>query len=324
MGNPVYHLRPNKAVDRNLFVESLLKLEKVYDLSQYRYIGFGSYEFDDFKLMYKSLGLIDLHSIEMDTDIFKRQQFNKPYPFVRLFNKTCGEYIDEDFDETKPTIIWLDFSEANKKHDQCKDIANICGKIKKGDILRITLNANPANIPLLNGHPESTQRDVWKIERFDWLKKELGEFFPEETTADNITKKNYPVVLLKMIKKAVYDDLDCKLFACPICSYVYSDNTQMMTVSIVFENAENKETSIKRLKEVFNGWEDYVNVGEWDKTIGIALPSLTIGEQLKIRQKFDDEEAMRQMEENMGISRDDIYTYLRFARYYPNYQPIIL
>jgi len=59
--------------------------------------------------------------------------FNKPYSCIRLFNKTCGEYFDEDFDGTKPSIVWADFSEANKKHSQCQDIANICSKMQKGD-----------------------------------------------------------------------------------------------------------------------------------------------------------------------------------------------
>ena len=324
MENPVYHLRPNKAVDRNLFVEGLIHLGKMFDISGYRYIGFGSYEFDEFKMIYRSLGIEDLHSIEMDSDVFRRQKFNRPYSSIRLFNKTCGEYFDEDYDNTRHSIVWADFSEANKKHSQCQDIANICSKMQNGDVLRITLNANPTGISTGGKDISDMSPQEKRKLRFNALKVELNEYFPDGVSEEDITKIGYPQLLLKVIKKAVYQNLDVDLSACPLCSYVYSDNTQMMTVTIIMCSVGERESYVEKLKEVFKDWEDYVNIDEWNKPITIDLPPLTVHEQLEIGQYEKNEDGAKKIEEKMGIKSDELERYLLFSRYYPNYQPVTI
>lgn len=324
MDNPVYHLRPNKAVDRNLFIESLLHLRKIENISDYRYIGFGSYEFDEFKMIHRALGIEDLHSIEMNAEVFIRQTFNKPYAYIQLFNKTCGEYFDEDFDGGKPSIVWADFSEANKKYSQCLDIANICSKMRRGNILRITLNANSAGIPISTKEASEINLQEKKKYRFNWLKKELKEFFPDNVSENDITQKKYPSFLLKVVKKAVYKNLDVDLSPCPICSYVYSDNVQMMTITIYICVTKEREKMVTELKESFKDWEAYVCIDEWDKSIKIELPALTVHEQLKIGQYEKSDDGAKKIEEEMGIKSDELYRYLLFARYYPNYQPVVI
>lgn len=39
---PFYHLRPNKSIDRNLFVQTLIGLTSVFPVADYWYTGFGS------------------------------------------------------------------------------------------------------------------------------------------------------------------------------------------------------------------------------------------------------------------------------------------
>ena len=326
MDTPIYHLRPNKTVDRNLFAESLMKLGKIQDLTKYRYIGFGSYEFDDFKLIYRTLGISDFHSIEYDSDIYKRQTFNKPYSFIELYNKTCGTYFDEDYDEEKHSIIWVDFSEANNKYEQCQDISNICGKISANDILRITFNANASGIPLLGNLKLETEipSDQKRVYRYNWLKENLGDFFPDDSSAEEITSKQYPLFLLKVLKKAVYQCLNRDCFACPISIYLYSDSTQMMTVTIFIGLSKNKEALIKDISKAFIGWDNFVTINRWDNPITINLPALTVHEQLEIRQYGEGKENLKKVKEKLGISEEDIIKYIQFARYYPNYQPIVI
>lgn len=324
MGNPAYHLRPNKAVDRNLFVESLVKIERIVDLSDYRYIGFGSYEFDEFKLIYRYLGIEDLHSIEMDSNVFRRQSFNKPYSCIELYNKTCGAYFDEDYDENKHSIIWVDFSVANDKYAQCQDIANISGKLQAGDIFRITVNANSSGVPTGDYPGPEIPRAEKKVARYTWLKSNLGKYFPDNSSETDITDNGYPLFLLKVIKKAVYQDLNSELFACPISNYVYSDNTQMMTLTLFIGLSSEKEDILKRLSTAYKGWECYININEWEEPMKIDLPPLTVHEQLEIKQHKNTDEDMRKIWEEMGIQKDEVERYLRFARYYPNFQPVLI
>lgn len=328
MDNPVYHLRPNKAVDRNLFIECLLRLRNVIELSEYRYIGFGSYEFDEFKLVYRNLGIEDLHSIEKDPDVFRRQNFNKPYSCISLFNETCGNYFDEDFDESKKSIIWADFSVANEKYAQCQDIANICSKIRETDILRITFNAQPTSIPMHGKRVDEVRPEDRKKLRFEALKEDLADYFPdgEDVCEDDITQYRYPLFLLKTIRRAVYKDLDVSLSPCPICSYVYSDHMQMMTVTIYMcsSDKEKRKKTVQKLENAYKGWESYVNLDKWDDLIKINLPPLTVHEQLEIGQYEKNMDGIKKIEEEMGIKEDELRRYLQFARYYPNFQPVII
>lgn len=316
-----YHLRPHKAVDRNLFIESLIRLRNNYDFCNYQYIGFGSYEFEDFKLIYRSLGIDDLHSIEMNTNVFKRQGFNKPYSFIQLHNTTCGSFFDEIFDNSKHSIIWADFSLANDKYSQCLDISNICGKVQAGDIIRFTLNAQPSsmdNIPSETPIPKEEKC----LHRYEFIKDELKEYFPIDSSPNDMEATSYPKFLLKAIKRAMYKDLDPDLVPCPICSYAYADNMQMITFTAIMCSTSELNETIEELKKLYNNWEQYITINSWDEVIFIKLPPLTIHEQLEICQLAKKDGNYKDIEEKIGLSQTDIERYLKFSRYYPNYQPV--
>ncbi|WP_407928292.1 O-methyltransferase, partial [Collimonas silvisoli] len=47
-----YHLRQNKAVDRQLFVDLLTKLNRYKAIGDYSYVSFGGPYLEDFKLVH--------------------------------------------------------------------------------------------------------------------------------------------------------------------------------------------------------------------------------------------------------------------------------
>ncbi|MGH7814651.1 MAG: O-methyltransferase [Candidatus Binataceae bacterium] len=53
MKAPAYHLRPNKAVDRLIFMEAIQHLEGVHPLDSYTYYGFGGPFLEDCRLIYE-------------------------------------------------------------------------------------------------------------------------------------------------------------------------------------------------------------------------------------------------------------------------------
>ena len=69
MAQPFYHLRPNKYVDRCLFVAALDRLNTKIQLKEYRYIGFGSFMFEDFKLLHDRLNINSRISLEADPTV---------------------------------------------------------------------------------------------------------------------------------------------------------------------------------------------------------------------------------------------------------------
>ena len=57
-----YHLRHNKSIDREVFLEGLSLLSKKIDVKEYTYIGFGGPMLEDFRIMHSRTSLSNLIS----------------------------------------------------------------------------------------------------------------------------------------------------------------------------------------------------------------------------------------------------------------------
>ena len=82
-----YQLRPHKAIERNLFMDLLKRIDAAnnVDLTKYRYVGFGAAFLEDFKVCHLELGIKVMDSIEMSKFAYSRQIFNNPYNFLTLY-----------------------------------------------------------------------------------------------------------------------------------------------------------------------------------------------------------------------------------------------
>lgn len=329
MNHPIYHLRPHKAVDRNLFCEVLRHLSKIIDISNYRYIGFGSYEFDEFKLAHRYLGITDMHSIESETDIYNRQKFNRPYPFIELFNEKCEQYIDEDFDPETNSIFWMDFSDATDKAGQFSDVTNLFAKLSEKDIVRVTLNANASSIKTSNVDNmeyqlEQDDKKILRTKRFVALKNSLNTIFPADAIEDDVTAQKYPALLLKILYNAAYAGLGTDLSICPLCIYTYEDGQRMITITMIVVPCNEKEKIISTIKTAFADWSDFVKIDSWTEIIKIVLPGLTIHEQLELIQRNRNREEIKKTSKDIGLPEEAITQFYKFYRYYPNYQPVVI
>jgi hypothetical protein len=56
-GSIPYHLRQNKAIDRNLFTDLLSRIGRYKNISDYTYYGFGGPYMEDFKVLSRSVWL---------------------------------------------------------------------------------------------------------------------------------------------------------------------------------------------------------------------------------------------------------------------------
>ena len=72
-----YHLRQNKAIDRNLFIELLRMINRRFLIRKYEYISMGGPFLEDFKGIHASTGISKMTSFEMDRNTFLRQKFNR-------------------------------------------------------------------------------------------------------------------------------------------------------------------------------------------------------------------------------------------------------
>ena len=67
-----YSVRPKKNIERKIFCEAIRAMSYFGRLDEYRYIGFGSYFFQDFMLFHKEFSINDCISLEIDNKAYAK------------------------------------------------------------------------------------------------------------------------------------------------------------------------------------------------------------------------------------------------------------
>ncbi len=321
---PFYHLRPNKFIDRNIFVQNLTYIKKLLPIENYSYIGFGSFLFDDFKIMHTQLDITKLVSLECDPEVYKRANFNKPYNCIALENTTSTDYITNLSECDENMIFWLDYTDPREIGRQFADFCSMLLKMNVYDIIRVTFNANPSTLG-----EKVDQEGAQNIhqKRLEKLKERIDRYIPSNTVPDDVTFARYPLLLLRCLKKAAMSTLVenppyQNRFLFPIFSTVYKDGQQMVTFTgIVLDNHE-KERDIRSCMEKC----EQANF-EWDRPCMIQIPPLTQKEILNINNLLPSENAKQQIMDQFSFSfvgYDMIDSYLSFYKYYPNFSHVNL
>src|SRR5271163_4037347 len=74
-----YWYRPAKRIQRYMMLDAFQQLRAIASPAHYQYVGFGGWEFVDFQLVRRRLGIPRMISIEKDSFRRKRYQFNRPF-----------------------------------------------------------------------------------------------------------------------------------------------------------------------------------------------------------------------------------------------------
>lgn len=273
-----YHLRPNKAVERGLFIQSLRKINKYINISDYRYIGFGGPFLEDFKALHHELKIADMVCIEINNNVRLRQQFNKPLSCINFPDKTYSatDFIKEhDFE--KESITWLDYVSFQDLSTQLSDVSMLLGKLCHGDIFKVTLNANSANLGSVDDQSKLME---YRLEKF----KELvtAEFEPHGLSEDSMLSKVFPQTLLKALHRAVAKGMasSSELDAVPLSAFVYEDGQKMLTATGIVLEKNRKDEFFE--KTHIAAWP-YFSC-DWKDPKNITLPALSARERLLVEQ----------------------------------------
>ena len=329
-----YHTRQNKAIDRQLFIDLLTRLNRFVAVKKYRYISFGGPFFEDFKLIHSQFGIRKMISIEGNPTVFTRQRFNLPLSCIEPHLALSTEYLDSYSSEGK-TIFWLDFAAANQLREQIEEFQILLSKSNELDVLRITLNANPGIfspevVIRQDGRRETTEQRNER--RFELLQTRLGDFMPDDAIATDMTVAKYPRILVRALEFASNSIMEGRrlkdgTYFQPLSTYVYSDLAHpMLTLTGIVLNKKQRSiffgaTDLKR-------WEHAST--SWGHCSLINVPALTPREKLfvdswlptrktstiqkKLKFLFADTE-----EESIEV----LENYRRYYRYYPNFQRVI-
>lgn len=284
-GSIAYHLRENKAIERNLFLDLLAKVGRVWNISDYTYIGFGGPFLEDFKAVHSALRIEKMVSIEMDENVMKRQQFNFPAKYIRSENCRSSEFI-ESYDITEgPVIAWLDYTSPAELYDQLSEFRQLISKMDKFDVAKITINAHA---PCL-GVPGDAAIDsplaglTLHPYRAKVLERKLNDYCPGGINPDDVLPKSYPATLLRSIKNSLtgLSGRFGSIYFQPLSAFTYQDGQQMLTVTGVILDAEDDAAKKDFLeKSRIEHWP-FKNL-DWSRPSAISVPTLSAKERMVI------------------------------------------
>lgn len=309
-----YRLRPNKAVDRELFLSLLMRLAPKLALEKYHYVGLGGPFLEDFRLIHGRVGIAKMTCIETEEQVHKRQLFNRPIASIECVHKSLEDYLDET-NLDSPAIIWFDYTEPKGITSQIERFARTIGAVPIGSVLRITLNANPSSLGRPDGNLSEADLMEWRLQAFQ---RRLGALFPNGLIADGMKQEHFGKSLLHALKLAVEKEVLSfrdRRIVWALATH-YADGQAMVTAALVV--CQNDDKSIE---EVVQAWEFHATT---DAPHRVDLPALSTLERLTMESN-DDAQAKMGFElptSNMGENPFDMFK--KFYRIYPHFSRVEL
>ncbi len=321
-----YHLRPNKFVERQLFIEALRFIDRWQPIDSYCYISMGGRFLEDFRQIHSVLNIKELISIESDAHICLRQQFNRPIGSLKCMHMTSGDLIT-NFDETieecaaENQIIWLDYADAGERFAQLGELESLVKKLGENDVVKITLNANLATL----GCPSGLSPEALQKRRFENVRSKLGnEYLP---TSDKFSEKDMTTdgigrILVHAIQNSLKRGLKGRgIIAAPLCSFLYSDQHQMLTYSVILLKEGDVQGFLDNTK--IQSWEFYMQA---NTPQNIRVPDLSLKERLTI-DAMSFEKSAEEIHNSLGFGFDEepssslqaLQNYLKHYRRYPSF-----
>lgn len=317
-----YHLRQNKAIDRNLFVDLLAKIARYRNISEYKYVGFGGGFLEDFKQLHASLRIDRMVSLDESENVVARQKFNLPHSGVMPLKKKSGEYLNEqDFKE--PTIVWFDYT-SPELATQLSEVELLVRKLDRGDIFKVTFNASTE--PL--GKPV-TSESIHEF-RLARLLERAGIYAPADLDVDDVTYKWYPKTVLRCVESAAKRGMDTKPRSIiePLAAFSYADGQQMVTFTgIILDQLDRQPfldaTRLQHWPFRCSGWGDLKS---------ISVPQFSAKERLYIESRLPAEENAKKLICELGYYVGDnesegeelMANFVRYYRMYPWYSRVVI
>jgi hypothetical protein len=319
-----YHLRPNKAIDRYLFIDLLSRLDAAIRVETYEYVGMGGPQMEDFRLLHERFHDLPMLSIEEDLHVFRRQQFNQPHTRMRLRNETVGTYLAGFAPSRRRTIAWLDYTEAGKRPEQVAEFQELLRKAASLSVVKLTMNAHAST---LGGTPGPGLQAA----RLGKLRSDFGRFLGTDIDEGAVRTATFPTTLLAILELACGEALANRptwRFE-PLLSLVYSDGHTMLSVTgIVGERpAIEKVLNASKIRK----W--HFSATSWHPPKDINVPDLTLKERIIIDQLLPrNQNRLPTIQRRLKFqfvadakeNEETLQQYVDFCRHYPFFSHVVI
>jgi hypothetical protein len=318
-GRLPYQLRPNKAVERLVFLELLSRLNPHLGIARdYDYAGFGGPQMEDFRLLHEIFPDMKMLSIERQREVLKRQRFNRPHTNVRCSFQTSAEFVMQASDRRR-LIVWLDYTEADERPTQIAEFQSLLQAVRSHCIIKLTLNAAPVT---LGGAPGERGLQARRVKSF------LSDFdrcFPNGLEEEAVADENFPSTLLAVV------DYACRVALSgrpdwrfqPLTSTAYADSRQQMLTITGLLATKSDVANVLTSAQLAN-WE--FSRLQWTDPVRIQVPELTLKERIFLNQllpKLSSSVPVLQkklrflLAETEAESEEKLRNYVLFERHYP-------
>jgi hypothetical protein len=275
-GAIAYHLRENKAIERNLFIDLLAIVGRVKNISEYTYSGFGGPFLEDFKAIHSALRISKMNSIEMDENVWQRQAFNRPSTFIALHNCKSGDFL-RSHEFIDGNIVWLDHTSPKGLYEKLSDFQLLVSKLGKYDVAKITLNANAGTL----GNSDQENGSAHRLKK---LLDRLGDYGRSDLEEDDVLPRRYPTTLMRAVQNAVGRLSTRKSgdYFQLLSAFVYQDGMhKMLTVTGVILDAKSDQDKVWFFeKSRIDHWL-FKNL-DWSPPQMISVPALSMKERMTL------------------------------------------
>ena len=325
-----YHLRQNKAVERNLFTELLTRVGRVRNISDYEYIGFGGPFMEDHKALHAALRMGQMHSIEREENTFLRQTFNYPAKFIKLHCKPSDEFFRTHNFSGKGTVVWLDYTSAEDLNSQINEFHGVVAKLDTFDVAKITLNASTLGLGAFPDTPERQKAE----KRREVLQNRIPSYVPADLNDKDLQTKNYPHTLQRCVQNSLHDlsTRNTELYFHPLSSFSYADGQTMLTITgMVFKASDDAKVEKFIADSRLDQWP-YSNL-EWAPPMPINMPALSAKERMKLDECLPIEEGTvnnpadhlkKHLGFRPGADDGELANYAKYYRQYPHFSRVVL
>lgn len=279
-----YHLRPNKYVDRQIFIDLLHRLDRVRSLTRSVYVSMGGKFLDDHRAIRFAFDLLGSVSIEKFDRVVPRQNFNKPFEDVDCRQSESKDFVSgfsafrADYPDDANFIVWLDFVNPKERLIQLEEFSTLVGFGKAFDVLRITLNANADTLKGSDAKKPPQFKTVmdWRLSVFE---SQLAKF-PAAASAAEMTRELFPNALARAVGVAAQEGAKRKKFVVrPLSVTSYSDgNHPMLSVTAILLPTEEADAFMA--EPWIADWKH--RAPDWGTVGRIDVPDLSMKEKMLI------------------------------------------
>lgn len=276
-----------------MFCDALGALRLLRPLEEYQYIGFGHWQFVDFELMRRGVGVRQMFSIERNTNEQARFEENAPFEEIHLLFDTAFACLQSDeIDLSKPTIAWLDYT-ARLDSSVLQDLRLLAEKVPVGSVVAATFNCHPDR----------------EDQRLEALERAVGEV-PGDVREDDLDRDGLPRVQRRILVEQLEGTAQKRGDNASIRQFLflrYKDRAPMaFWAGLVGDDSEAITTTMKTLGR-------YEQFRDGDDFLDVSVPQLSTREVIALNKSISEGNppSLR------GVPEDQCEAYGRLHRWYP-------